>query len=88
MALSPQNDAEWAAMQSALANMRKQDGSVPLSVAHGSTAELIAARELLRRWIARYAPGNKPGGWDYDKNVVELIETSAALLGIEDPWRQ
>ncbi len=50
--------------------------------------ELIAARELLRRWVKKYAPSNIPGGWEYDHDAVELIETSAKLLGIEHPWRQ
>jgi hypothetical protein len=49
--------------------------------------ELMAAKQLLRRWIKKYAPRNKPGAWDYDHDAVDLIETSAILLGIkEEVW--
>lgn len=50
--------------------------------------ELIAAKELLRRWVRKYAPGNRPGAWDYDHDAVELIETTANLLGVKDPWEK
>lgn len=49
--------------------------------------KLIAAEELLHQWLQKYAPGNIPGAWDYDKDAVRLIETTAKLLGIEKPWR-
>lgn len=48
--------------------------------------ELIAARELLRRWIRKFAASNKPGAWNYDKDAADLIEVSAKLVGIEDPF--
>lgn len=48
--------------------------------------ELIAARELLRRWVKKYAPSCKPGGWDYDHDAADLCQTTATLLGIGDPW--
>ncbi len=49
--------------------------------------ELIAAKELLRHWVTKYASSNKPGSWDYDKDLIQLIEDSASFLGIENPWK-
>jgi hypothetical protein len=48
--------------------------------------ENIALRGLLLQFVQRYAPANKPGAWEYDKEVVKLIEDAAKILKI-DPWK-
>jgi len=53
----------------------------------GLVIQNIAMRELLRRWLKKHAPHCKPGAWEYDHDAAELCQTTATLLGIEDPWR-
>lgn len=48
--------------------------------------ERIAARALLRRWMSKYAPLCRPGGWDYDHDAAELCKETAELLGDDSPW--
>ncbi len=50
-----------------------------------SRIELIAAKELLRRWMRKHKGVYVPGGWDYDKDGVDLMEQTGRLLE-EDPW--
>jgi hypothetical protein len=54
----------------------------------GSTAFRIAAKTLLRQWMTKHAYQYKPGGWDYDKEGAELVQMTADLLGVDDPWKQ
>ena len=48
--------------------------------------EGIAAKALLRRWMTKYAPTCRPGGWDYDKDAAALCEETAELLETDVPW--
>lgn len=53
----------------------------------GSTAERIAMKSLLHQWLNKGVKTfSMPGAWEYDKEAVELVETTAELLGIERPW--
>ena len=52
----------------------------------GAAMERIAAREVLRRWVTKYAKTCKPGPWDYDRDAAGLCEDTAELLGLGDPW--
>lgn len=53
-----------------------------------STAFVVAARALLHRWMAKHAGHYRPGGWDYDKEGARLVQDTADLLGVQDPWKQ
>jgi hypothetical protein len=46
------------------------------------------ALNLLRAWIKCEAAGCKPGAWEYDKEKSQLVEDSAKLVGIDDPWKE
>ena len=48
--------------------------------------ERIAMIEILHRWVIKYAPGCKPGGWEYDHDAADLCQTTAHLLKMGDPW--
>ncbi len=48
--------------------------------------ELIAAKELLRRWMRKHRGIYAPGAWDYDKDGADLMEQTGKLLE-EDPWQ-
>lgn len=48
--------------------------------------ERIVARGLLRKWMEKYAPTCRPGGWDYDKEAAALCEETAELLETNVPW--
>lgn len=48
--------------------------------------ERIVARGLLRKWMEKYAPTCRPGGWDYDKEAAALCEETAQLLETRVPW--
>ena len=58
------------------------------AMSSGAVLERIAAREVLRRWVTKYAPTCRPGGWEYDRDAAELCEATAELLGMGDPWAQ
>lgn len=64
-----------------------REGKSELASSAGSTAFVVAARVLLRQWIA-HNKHDRPGAWDYDKENCRLVEESAELLGIKDPWKQ
>lgn len=46
----------------------------------------IAMKELLHRWVKKYAGGCKPGAWEYDHDAADLCQTTADLLKMGDPW--
>ena len=46
----------------------------------------VAAKALLRQWMVKHARAYQPGGWDYDKEGAELVQQTADLLGVKDPW--
>lgn len=48
--------------------------------------ERIVARGLLRKWMTKYAPTCRPGGWEYDKEAAALCEETAELLETNVPW--
>ena len=48
--------------------------------------EGITAKALLSRWMTKYAPTCRPGGWDYDKDAAALCEETAELLQTHVPW--
>jgi hypothetical protein len=53
-----------------------------------STAFVVAAKALLRQWMTKHAGHYRPGGWDYDKEGAQLVQDTADLLGVKDPWKQ
>lgn len=53
----------------------------------GAVSERIAAREVLRRWLMKYAETCKPCAQrEYDRAAAELCADTAELLGLGDPW--
>lgn len=48
----------------------------------------VATRALLRRFFdkERRNMQNKPGAWEYDHEAAELVEETAKLFGVKDPW--
>ena len=53
-----------------------------------STPFVIAAKTLLRQWMTKHAGHYRPGGWDYDEKGASLVQATADLLGVKDPWKQ
>ena len=47
----------------------------------------IAAISLLHRWMTNKPNDWKPGAWDYDAEGAQLVNDTAQLLEIEDPWK-
>ena len=60
----------------------------PFTASGCSTAFVIAAKALLRQWMTKHAGHYRPGGWDYDKEGAQLVQDTADLLGVQDPWKQ
>lgn len=55
---------------------------------NGSTAFVVAAKALLRQWMTKHTGHYRPGAWDYDEEGAQLVQDTADLLGVKDPWKQ